>query len=312
MARAHAPRQSECAAWRASVYDDDVTSAEIPFKKVPDNVLFEAGEGLLNFIVPMYVLSERPDRTDRPLLFIGSGTLVDVDGSLNILTAGHVWNEAKDAPKLGLGLTMRHPSAFWITDDNLMTVQVLWHGETSGPHSEWGPDLALVRLHRPEDIERIKAHKSAVNLSQHRTEFLAAQLAGNRACAITGMVGEWTHTDVDHATRMISGTPRLQAFFGPSIPGRHERDGYDYVDVAVNLRLPDVPQSFGGVSGGGLWEIGLSKTPSGAISWDGKRRFRGVAFWQQSPTPDGLSMIRCHGPHSVFTSAWQSWELPTP
>ncbi len=288
----------------------DVSSIEIPFKEVPDSVLFEAGAGLLNFIVPLYVLSQKPDRADRPLLFIGSGTLVDVDGSLNILTAGHVWHEAKDSAKLGLGLTTRHPSAFWVTRDNLMTVQVLWHGETSGPRSEWGPDLALVRLHRPEDAERIKAHKSAVNLLRHRSEFLSEPLPSNRTCAITGMVGEWTYTEVDHTQRTISGTPRLQAFFGPSIPGRHERDGYDYVDVAVNSNLPDVPQSFGGVSGGGLWEIGLSKTRSRIISWDGARRFRGVAFWQQPPTPDGRSMIRCHGPHSIFANAWQSWKLP--
>jgi hypothetical protein len=55
-----------------------------------------------------------------------------------------------------------------------MTVQVLWHGETRGRGSEWGLDLAFVRLHRPDDVERIKAHKSAVNLLRHRIEFLSS------------------------------------------------------------------------------------------------------------------------------------------
>jgi hypothetical protein len=47
-----------------------------------------------------------------------------------------------------------------------MTVQVLWHGETRGRGSEWGLDLAFVRLHRPDDVERIKG-------AQVRGQFIA-------------------------------------------------------------------------------------------------------------------------------------------
>src|SRR5207248_832813 len=59
----------------------------------------------------------------------------------------------------------------------------------------------------------------------------------------------------------------------------------------------------------GLWEIGLTKTQSGQILWDGRRRFRGVAFWQDFPTPDN-GRIRCHGPQSIFSEAWRSLNLP--
>lgn len=70
------------------------------------------------------------------------------------------------------------------------------------------------------------------------------------------------------------------------------------------MQLPGVPLSFGGVSGGGLWEIKLSMTSSKEISWDEKRYFRGVAFWQ-SEVSDGYRMIRCHGPKSSFEKTWE-------
>lgn len=90
----------------------------------------------------------------------------------------------------------------------------------------------------------------------------------------------------------------------------HERDGYDYFDLVANLEIPGAPTSFAGMSGGGLWQIRLSKAESGEMFWDGKRYFRGVAFWE-SKQPDGRAIIRCHGPKSIFEKAWNSWGLPS-
>ena len=75
------------------------------------------------------------------------------------------------------------------------------------------------------------------------------------------------------------------------------------------MKLCGVPSSFGGVSGGGLWEVGLSMEKSRAISWDGRRRFRGVVFWQ-SAISDGRRVIRCHGPQSIFEKVWELRALP--
>ncbi len=90
----------------------------------------------------------------------------------------------------------------------------------------------------------------------------------------------------------------------------HQHNGYNYFDVGANLKLPDAPSSFIGMSGGGLWLIRLVKSKSGEISWDGKRYFRGVAFWE-SIQSDGHAIIRCHGPKSIYEKAWNAWGLPT-
>lgn len=95
-----------------------------------------------------------------------------------------------------------------------------------------------------------------------------------------------------------------KAFFS-AVQQTHEHNGYDYFDLGANLKLADVSSSFGGVSGGGFWQINLSMAKSRTVSWDGKRFFRGIAFWETEKT-DGHRMIRCHGPKSIFEKAWES------
>src|SRR6185295_8094041 len=92
--------------------------------------------------------------------------------------------------------------------------------------------------------------------------------------------------------------PENQAFIS-AVQRTYERNGYDYFDLGANLQLSGVPSSFVGVSGGGLCQINLSMAKSGTTSWDGKRYFRGVAFWESEKT-DGHRMIRCHGPNTIF------------
>jgi len=136
---------------------------EIPFKDIPEAALKEASS-LQDFLAPMFVMA--PPEKDQPprLSTIGSGTLVEIQGSYAILTAGHVWNAVK-GKDLGLALTTQYPSGFWMKADSL-SADVWWHGRgRHDPLSAWGPDLALVRLHRA-DVERINAHKVFLNLSR--------------------------------------------------------------------------------------------------------------------------------------------------
>ncbi len=122
------------------------------------------------------------------------------------------------------------------------------------------------------------------------------------------MVGQFSEVQRYPEARTIEANVKGRALFS-GVRQTHWRNGYDYLDLSAKLELPDVPSSFGGVSGGGLWEVGLSMTKSGTISWDGKRQFRGVAFWQSSPC-NGRRVIRCQGPLSIFEKAWGLLALP--
>jgi hypothetical protein len=101
---------------------------------------------------------------------------------------------------------------------------------------------------------------------------------------------------------------RGEAFFGVTVL-EETRDGYDYLTTHAKTTLPNVPASFKGVSGGGLWEIGLTmKKATGEISWEREHHFRGVAFWEE-PKPPHEVALRCHGPRSIFEKAWEAWRL---
>lgn len=262
-------------------------------------MLDDAGFRLLDYLVALSAFS--PRNPQPHLRLIGSGTLVEIEGTHHVLTAAHVWHETRDAEQIGLALTA-YPSGFTIPRDAI-SEKTLWSRE----NPEWGPDLALLELPRPF-VSRIAAHKSFLNLAQQRAMLAAHPPAIGRCWAITGMVGQFSEVQTRPAARLVEASIQGRAFFS-AIQQTHHRDGYDYFDAGAKVELPGAPSSFRGVSGGGLWEIGLSMTKSGTISWDGKRHFRGVAFWQ-SPVSDGRRVIRCHGPESTLERAWESWALP--
>lgn len=260
-----------------------------------DHVQNELG----NFFVPILGQSgsEPPD-----LRLIGSGTLVQINGVRYILTAAHVWHRANDFEIILLGLASRAVSLCPIPRTHIVAKE-LW----SEDDARWGPDLALLAITQSH-ASTIGAHKSFLNLSQQRAVLLERPSEiDKKLCAITGMEGETSMISPDPGTRTIDAHINCQAFFS-AVNCIHDHGEYDYLDIGVQLTLPGVPFSFGGVSGGGLWEIDLLRNKSGEILWNGKKYFRGVAFWQ-SERSDGRRVIRCHGPRSIFEKAWIDWEL---
>lgn len=74
---------------------------------------------------------------------------------------------------------------------------------------------------------------------------------------------------------------------------------FNYCDAEVDYgegRL--LPESFGGVSGGGLWVVPLAEGDEGALE-AGRPMLYGIAFYQTSKEGT-LRKIRCHGPSGIF------------
>ena len=118
------------------------------------------------------------------------------------------------------------------------------------------------------------------------------------------MVGELSEIQDHTDTRTIEGHVHGEAFFSV-VQDTHEHNGFDYLDLGADLRSPGVPSSFGGVSGGGLWEIKLTMSgDTKEIHWDGKRYFRGVAYWQSDGSTN-RRVIRCHGSKSIYEKLWK-------
>ena len=269
-------------------------------KDIPQAVLDEVILSLKHYLVALYFLV--PEKPHPRLRIIGSGTLVELEGVYYILTAAHVWHEVRGADQIGLALT-DHQSAFMIPRESI-TAKELWGGILS----EWGPDMALLRL-PPPVIPTISAHKSFLNLALQKESLPAyPPTIENGLWAVTGMVGEFTEVHNHLETHTLESHIHGEAFFS-AVQQRHEHNGYDYFDLGANLQLPGVPSSFGGVSGGGLWNVKLSMSKStNEISWDGRRYFRGVAYWQSNVSTD-RRIIRCHGPNGIYEKAWELWAL---
>lgn len=123
-----------------------------------------------------------------------------------------------------------------------------------------------------------------------------------------------TAPDVDHVeTRVLMGTPKLKGrftqthaeveinglFVNADAPCEMHGD-FDYFDLEVDRKVrkvPELPENFGGVSGGGLWKVAVYCTCStGKIEW--VRTLEGVAFFELV-REDGTRLIRCHGPKSL-------------
>ena len=270
---------------------------DFPFDDIPRDIDREICANLINYVAP---LVRRPANSEPHMAFLGSGTLVEIHGRFHILTAAHVWRQVGQGEELGLILTTYSLPPLWIPRDYIFPKE-LWSGE-----NEWGPDLALLEL-PPSSVATIAAYKSFVNLALHRSKLGAHPPTTEKGLwAVTGMVGEFNQ--VQRGRDVSEGTAEARAFLS-SMCTPQRRNGYDYIDVKAKLNLPGVPSTFRGVSGGGLWDVGLSLTKSGTVCFDGRRYFRGVAFWE-IPLSDRQCVIRCHGPRSIFETAWAEWGLP--
>jgi hypothetical protein len=242
---------------------------------------------------------------DQPAVDLaGSGTFVELAGRHYILTADHVWNKVTTErwEELAVALAAEGRPLPMPRGD------VTAHRLGKPPYTEWGPDLALLEV-PPELVATIKAKKSFLNLAKRRGMLKTHPPRMEKTLwAVMGMVAETSEVKPRTDSGLVPVNIRGEAFFGVTCTA-DERGGYDYLTTYAKTTLPGVPASFRGVSGGGLWEIGLSmKKSTGEITWELEHHFRGVTFWEQPKPPNEIA-IRCHGPQSVFGIAWKAWNL---
>lgn len=88
--------------------------------------------------------------------------------------------------------------------------------------------------------------------------------------------------------------------FGSRIVGAAERDGFDYLDLAIKGNMRPALRSVGGVSGAALWRCNLKRSPMG-VEGD-HYALEGVAFYEEIDA-EGSGFIRCHGRGSIYRQA---------
>ncbi|MEZ4644318.1 MAG: hypothetical protein R3E31_16560 [Chloroflexota bacterium] len=120
---------------------------------------------------------------------------------------------------------------------------------------------------------------------------------------IWGIPDEYTEV-----LELDKGLRKVMSFTGGSMlvgPNREYTCGeYDYIEADIDYNgLNKPPDSFGGISGGGLWFIPIKR--SGDTLEPADFILAGVAFYQ-SEIKNSKRFIKCHGILSVYEHVYKS------
>ena len=267
---------------------------EVPISEISDLIKRETIEQLWHFTVGFLRLETTPKGKDVTLL--GSGILVKADNVAAILTAHHVTEVLPRQGRLGFILsTSEEKTTIDVTGINPIRID---RGEVDAD----GPDLAIVCL-STSVATSLNANKSFYNLDLRRDLLLNHPPDDHAGIWVAqGFVEELTSTDSRSNPRK---TVKAFCQFGAlgGVDSYEVRGGHDYCKFPMFEKdIGEKPKNFGGVSGGGLWQVVLRATEEGAISID-QLLLRGLVYYQD-PFKEGASALRCHAHRSLYESAY--------
>jgi len=254
------------------------------FAKTPqaDELWQRLGRDAFMYSTPLFAVLNTS--AGEVLRLAGSGTLLAKGNAHFILTAAHVWHEMlKGSNKVGVTLREIDDHSCMIETASIMPYEAE-HPESWG---EWGPDLVLQRI-PPVRVGEIQAFKVFYEMDAGLSGLVTCDR--NETYLLMGtpdVLGTYaqTHASVQMLGMWV-GTPQCY---------RHGE--WDYFDVQAALHPPSNANTFGGVSGGGLWRVQVYYNRDSARI-DSVSALEGVAFYELGTTK-GEGTIRCHGVESI-------------
>jgi hypothetical protein len=234
-------------------------------------------------------------RGSKRVQHIGSGTYAKAGQTHGILTAHHC--AACLSGEYVLGLTAAGEASehnFIVERKHLNIIPV------AVPVSEeFGPDLAFIVIADWGKVAQIKASKAFMDLLGDRERMLSSPPERTRAIwYVSGVLGE----TVKEATPGPGFTEALEFTDYCYAGGANrvfQRDGFDYVEMEIEPGMDhQLPHSFGGMSGGGLWQVPVVRDAEGNLS--AVNHFLAGVLFYQGRAENGLRFLRCHGPQSVY------------
>jgi hypothetical protein len=260
---------------------------------IPRELNEKVGRRIIDYSVGLARLSDADDGHAR---LGGSGTLVKAGERHAILTAAHVVDYLWETTEFGVIIPradsgQRHRLTF----QTKLLEKIVMSRERNSPEN-LPPDIALIILPSAQASD-IAASKSFWDLSRDRDELLSDPPHWSLGFwVLSGFAGEWTaeHPPERGGYRLVTFNGRvLHGFAEPlancncsawqfPIAGSSEYDG---------------PISFGGYSGGGLWQILLQGSKDAVMVKS--MLLSGVAYYQ-SGFQDDLNIIHCNGREYIY------------
>lgn len=266
-------------------------------KDLPTSLIDEVCDRLSNYVVGLSLI--KLDGNNETLTFIGTGTLLKIKNWYCILTANHVLGLITKDGKLGIMVSFKGDLKRLILDIENLNICTIAKGDDDSK----GPDIGIIILPDTE-IGYIKSEKVFFNIDKRREKIiLEPPEIDTGAWFILGIPGETEEIlKPEKGYKVIKGYQSLCGTGG--IDEEYQIDNFDYIEMTVEYDLDptNLPDSFGGLSGSGVWQILLKKEPDGEISVS-EYILSGVVFYQSS-LENNIRVLKCHGRKSVYQQVY--------
>jgi hypothetical protein len=208
----------------------------------------------------------------RGVEVLGSGVLVSIEGRRGILTCGHVAAAYEKLSEMGLiRFVAESQQRRMLKLGDTQTI-ILQSSDTFTESKEV-LDLAFTLL-PPDVASSMEAQGVFLNMEKNRTKIEgSAPAEGKHVDAMLGLIAEFSQEPFIEGQRVIS--PMRGVLHTGHICA--QQNGLLTVD-AMDYNLHELPRSFGGMSGGGLWRIYFVEDENDSRIVD--TMLCGVASWQ--------------------------------
>ncbi len=268
---------------------------EMNLSEIPESLIKEIAGVIHSYSTPLIKITQKDEKNENGLL-IGSGTFINIQGVCGILTAHHVAHQLEFGCLLGLILIPNEHR-------NVTNIQYLKIVDIAkGSNDADGPDLSFIQLPSTK-VSEIKPYKHFIDLAVDREIMLdkPPEIHGG-IWFLCGTLGE--KTKEEKSSRGVGPVLALEGMCAAvGVDRFYTQDGFDYIeaDIAYDIEL-DIPNTFGGMSGGGLWQVPIKKYNDGKL--ESVRYFlSGVAFYQ-SEIRESKRFIKCHGRESLYKNVY--------
>jgi len=232
------------------------TIEKIQIKDLPDELIGR----IQNDIEPYEVILLDPSVTEEQVPFLASGTLIQIDDKYCILTARHVTDELKKLKQIGLNLVT------FVHNDTIET-SLLRFVELDCPNQViTDPDLAVIIL--PKTKSGTIGIKNFWNLTNHKQSVLSKPIDWNNGLFfLCGTIGE--RAKIENSLGEFSKILNCDCeFMYTGVEKYYLEKEFDYLKLSVSHRKRnDLPNSFLGASGGGIWATQLFRMDDGRINY---------------------------------------------
>jgi hypothetical protein len=228
----------------------------------------------------------------------GSGTLVSVAGLKGILTAHHVVRELYKLPDEEISLCYRNGAPHRPRFDRSLFPVVTIGDSSKNANAHTGPDMAFVILLDPQLMSALERIKSFYSVDNKDYSICNQDGLTKMPWTLSGSPMKFSEPLGIHRGEPLTKFSDYHAEV--DFLNFKNRKGFDYIRLKTEAPSEHFPETYGGVSGGGIWltVVQHSKMPKVKETY-GVPVLLGVAFYETAPKK-GQRVIIGHGPRSIY------------